>query len=66
MTVNDDKRNGVFCYEFNDKDLGIAYDNIDNEKRFCFAMSLYWNDDTYGIIENKQISKKMQNACCKF
>ena len=51
MTITDNKKFGVLSFKLNDEDLGVAYDDIDIEKKFCLAMSLIWDEDGYEIVE---------------
>ena len=51
MTVTTQKMNGTLSYKFNEYDCGVAFANINVNKTYCLAMSLWLIHDAYEIIE---------------
>ena len=51
MTLDMTKENVTLSYKINEKDLGVAFNNIDIDKEYCLALSVYWTGDAYEIIE---------------
>lgn len=51
MTLDMTKDNVTLSYKVNDKDLGVAFHKLDNDKEYCLAISVYWKNDGFRIIE---------------
>eukprot|EP01084_Bolivina_argentea_P177841 307529_1 len=51
MTLDMKGQYGILSYTINGKDYGLAFDKIDINKGYCLAVSVFWNEETYQIIE---------------
>ena len=50
MTLDLSGNNGVLSYKLNDTPLGIAFDNIDVNKKYCMVVCVYFNDNFQLIL----------------
>ena len=46
-----ENKNGSLSYEINDKQYGIAFDDIDIEKEYCMTVEMVWHGQSIQIIE---------------